>query len=172
MTDLINPSLLARVERSLRKRVKSDVHPHLLRCAAHAHSDDEFVASAARLLLDPKERQQWLAVWTWRLQHPQSADTMPADFEITSSDTLESLHHAANSAPRQNFQSAIATPVQIQNLREALSRELGESASDVLERELRAAESPVDLMERIETHLVGENQRVRFRDAAAVAFSA
>ncbi|MBC7955672.1 MAG: hypothetical protein H7Y33_07380, partial [Cytophagales bacterium] len=46
--------LVARVERSLRKRLNTNVKPHLLRCAAHARNEDEFMASAARLLLELK----------------------------------------------------------------------------------------------------------------------
>ena len=64
MADLINTRLFARVERSLRKRLNNiNVKPHLMRAALHARNEDEFMAAAARLLINAQERQDWLASW-------------------------------------------------------------------------------------------------------------
>ena len=151
MADLINPRLLARVERSLSKRLNTNVKPHLLRCAAHARSEDEFMASAARLLLNMPERQQWLASWATRRQ-ADGADTSPADLD-TSPTPLD--------APLQR--SFRISQAQRGRLREALAHELGPIAELLIENESQRADSVSELLTRLESHLEGEEQRARFR---------
>jgi hypothetical protein len=152
MADLINPRLLARVERSLRKRLNTNVKPHLLRCAAHARSEDEFMASAARMLLNVQERQQWLASWATR-RHIEGADTTPAELDTTTPSALD--------APLQR--SFRISPAQRDRLREALAHELGPIADLLLENESRRAESVSELLDRLESHIDGDEQRARFR---------
>jgi hypothetical protein len=154
MADLINPRLLARVERSLRKRLNTNVKPHLARAAAHARSEDEFMASAARLLLNMQERQEWLASWATR-RHAEHQDTTPAELDTTTPAALD--------APLQR--SFRITPAQRDRVREALAHELGPIADLLLENESRRAESVSELLERLEAHLEGEEQRARFRQS-------
>jgi hypothetical protein len=154
MADLINPRLLARVERSLRKRLNTNVKPHLVRCAAHANSEDEFMASAARLLLNVQERQQWLASWATRRQ-TEAHDTTPADLDTTTPSALDSPLH----------RSFRITPAQRDRLREALAHELGPIADLLLDKETNQADTVAELLKRLESHLEGEEQRARFRQA-------
>ncbi len=151
MADQINPRLLARVERSLRKRLNTDVKPHLLRCAAHAHSEDEFMASAARLLFNMQERQEWLASWATRRQ-VDGSDTAPADLDTTPTPL---------DAPLQR--SFRISQAQRDRLREALARELGPIADLLLANESQRADSVGELLTLLESHLEGEAQRARFR---------
>lgn len=152
MADLINPRLIARVERSLRKRLNTNVKPHLLRCAAHARSEDEFMASAARLLLNVQERQEWLASWATR-RHNEADDTTPAALDTTTPAGLD--------APLQR--SFRITPAQRDRLREALAHELGPIADLLLDNESQRADSVAELLTRLESHLENEEQRTRFR---------
>lgn len=152
MADLINPRLVSRVERSLRKRLNTDVKPHVLRCAAHARNEDEFMASAARLLFNPQERQQWLATWATRRQ-VEGGDTTPAELETTPD------------VPAQR--SLRITPAQRDRLRDALARELGPAAELLLARESERAGSVSELLERLESQLETDEQRTRFRRATA-----
>ncbi len=152
MADLINPRLIARVERSLRKRLNTNVKPHLQRCAAHAHSEDEFMASAARMLLNVQERQEWLASWATRRQS-EADDTTPAALDATTPAGLD--------APLQR--SFRITPAQRDRLREALAHELGPIADLLLDKESQRADSVAELLTRLESHLETEEQRVRFR---------
>lgn len=154
MTDLIHPRLFARVERSLRKRLNTNVKPHLTRCAAHAKSEDEFMAAAARMLINPQERQEWLASWATR-RHNESHDTTPADLDTTTPAALD--------APLQR--TFRITPAQRDRLREALAHELGPIADLLLDNECKRAESVGELVQRLEAHLEGEEQRARFRQA-------
>jgi hypothetical protein len=154
MADLINPRLFARVERSLRKRLNTNVKPHLLRCAAHARNEDEFMASAARLLLNMQERQEWLASWATR-RHIESHDTTPAELDTTMPGGLD--------APLQR--SFRITPAQRDRLREALANELGPIADLLLENESQRAESVSELLDRLESHIDGAEQRARFRQS-------
>jgi hypothetical protein len=152
MADLINPRLLARVERSLRKRLNTNVQPHLLRCAAHARSEDEFMASAARLLLNVQERQEWLASWATR-RKTEADDTTPGELDTTLPAALD--------APLQR--SFRISPAQRDRLRDALAHELGPIADLLLENESQRADSVDELLKRLEAHLEGDEQRARFR---------
>jgi hypothetical protein len=67
MSKPLSPRLLSRVDLSLKKRLNVDAHSHLVRIAAHAHSEQDFIQSASRLLLNPREREAWVAVWMARL---------------------------------------------------------------------------------------------------------
>jgi len=154
MADLINPRLLARVERSLRKRLNTNVQPHLLRCAAHARSEDEFMASAARLLLNVQERQEWLASWATR-RKTEADDTTPAELDTTTPAALD--------APLQR--SFRISTAQRDRVREALANELGPIADLLLENESQRADSVGELLKRLEAHLEGEDQRARFRNS-------
>lgn len=156
MADLINPRLLARVERSLRKRLNTNVMPHLLRCAAHAHSEDEFMAAAARMLLNLQQRQEWLASWATRRQVDVDVDdTTPAELDTTTPAGLD--------APLQR--SFRISPAQRDRLREALAHELGPIADLLLDNESQRADSVSELMALLESHLDGEEQRARFRQS-------
>ena len=154
MADLINPRLFARVERSLRKRLNTNVKPHLTRCAAHARSEDDFMAAAARMLINQQERQEWLASWATR-RHSEANDTTPAELDTTTPASLD--------APLQR--SFRITPAQRERVREALAHELGPIADLLLENESQRAESVSELLERLESHLDGDEQRARFRHA-------
>jgi hypothetical protein len=68
MPDLLSSRFIARVEQSLRKRINTDVRNHLIRVATHTQSEHEFVAGAARLLLNQTERERWLALWEERIR--------------------------------------------------------------------------------------------------------
>lgn len=154
MTDLINPRLFARVERSLRKRLNTNVKPHLTRCAAHAKSEDEFMAAAGRMLINQQERQEWLASWATR-RHQESLDTTPAALDTTTPASLDS--------PLQR--TFRITPTQRERLREALAYELGPIAELLLDNESQRAESVPELLRRLEAHLESEEQRARFRQS-------
>jgi hypothetical protein len=155
MADLINPRLVARVERSLRKRLNNiNVKPHLLRCAAHARSEDDFMAAAARLLINVQERQEWLASWATR-RHNDAHDTTPA--------ALDSTIPGALDAPLTR--SFRMTPTQRDRLREALAHELGPIADLLLDNESQRADTVSELLERLESHLENDEQRARFRHA-------
>ncbi|MET0334020.1 MAG: hypothetical protein ABW190_07090 [Rhizobacter sp.] len=153
MTDLINPRLFARVERSLRKRLNVNVKPHLTRCAAHAKSEDDFMAAAARLLLNQQERQEWLASWASR-RNVEGQDTTPAELDSTMPGTLDA-------APLQR--TFRITPAQRDRVREALAHELGPIADLLLNNEAERADSVAELLQRLEGHLESEEQRARFR---------
>lgn len=155
MADLITPRLLARVERSLRKRLNTDVKPHLARYAAHARSEDQFMASAARLLLDAQERHEWLAGWVTRRQ-VEDGDTGPAELDSTVPATLD--------VPLQR--SFHVSPEQVDRLRGALANELGPIADLLIENETVRSESVSELLGRLEAHLDDDEQRTRFRNAA------
>ncbi len=154
MSDIIHPRLFARVERSLRKRLNTNVAPHLKRCAAHAKSEDEFMAAAARMLLNLQERQAWLASWAVR-RHHEAADTTPADLDSTSPAPLDPPLH-------RTFR---ITPPQRDRLREALAHELGPIADLLLDTEAERADSVAELLQRLESHLESDEQRTRFRHA-------
>jgi hypothetical protein len=153
MDDLINSRLFARVERSLRKRLNTNVKPHLTRCATHAKSEDEFMAAAARMLLNLQERQEWLASWATARRHNESADTTPAELDTTTPATLD--------APlTRTFR---ITQAQRDRVREALAHELGPIADLLLDNEAGRSASVVELLNRLEAHLENDEQRARFR---------
>lgn len=138
----------------MRKRLNTNVKPHLLRCAAHAHSEDEFMASAARLLLNQQERQEWLASWAAR-RHIEAHDTTPAELDTTTPATLD--------PPIQR--SFRISSAQRDRLREALANELGPIADLLLENETQRADSVAELVSKLESHIEGEEQRARFRQS-------
>lgn len=158
MADPINPRLVSRVGRSLRKRLNTNVKPHLLRCAAHARTEDEFMASAARLLFNPQERQQWLAIWATRRQ-VEGGDTTPAD--------LETIPAALDAPMQRRFH---ITPAQRDHLRDALAHELGPIAELLIDNESQRSASVIELLERLESYLENDEQRARFRRATASGF--
>jgi hypothetical protein len=82
VTAVINARLVDRVERSLRKRLKTDVRPHLVRYAARATNEEEFVQSAGRLLADAQKRQLWIASWMPRI-HTETNDTTPVPLDMS-----------------------------------------------------------------------------------------
>lgn len=154
MSDLINSRLFARVERSLRKRLNVNVMPHLKRCATHAKSEDDFMAAAARMLINPQERQEWLASWASR-RHNEGADTTPAELDTTTPASLD--------APLQR--TFRITPQQRERVREALAHELGPIADLLLDNEAQRADSVTELLQRLESHLESDEQRARFRQS-------
>ena len=167
MPDLLPPRLLARVERSLRKRISADVHPHLLRCADHAHSPEDFVVSAARLLLNPAERAQWLASWRRRLQ--QAAEAQEAEGPTASAPApLDTTSPAAlGEAVQRSFH---ITPQQLAAIEEALVQELGPSGSLLVDREARHSESTDELLDRLQQHLPDDHGRARFVNSSLSHF--
>ncbi|MEY4563455.1 MAG: hypothetical protein RLZZ618_2732 [Pseudomonadota bacterium] len=166
---LISQRFLARVERSLLKRLNGDIHPHLVRFAAHAHSKEEFMASAARLLVNPREREQWLASWVTRLRAvPPDADsatapldTSPAPLDLDLDTTMPvMIDTPAARAPR-------ISDAQLVRVHVALSVELGSPAAlRVMEAELPYCESTTALLARLQTHLQSDSQRLRFVNSA------
>jgi hypothetical protein len=162
MTDLsLPPRLLARVERSLRKRISIDIRPHLLRAATHSRSQEEFIAAASRLLLNPREREHWLATWERRLQQDQdeanTTMTAPAELRDTTGPTdMDAPVHRSFSV----------SDSQLREIREALARELGPSAYLLVDAEAEHAGSAVELLARLQGHLPDEAQRARFVNAS------
>jgi hypothetical protein len=159
MPDLLPPRFLARVERSLRKRIHTDIRPHLIRCAAHAHSEEAFMASAARLLADPREREQWLASWRRRMQPvPSPADGAPAD--SAPAPLLDTTSPAALDAPVQRSFHLPAS--QVGAIRDALVRELGPMGGLLVDSESRQSASADELLSRLQRHLPDAHRRARF----------
>jgi hypothetical protein len=101
MSELLSPSLLAQVERSLRKRINFDVHSHLIRAAARVRTEQDFIAAAGRLLLNPKERESWILVWTARIQHRAAVlKNTPAHEETLSElSALDTAYHPEITSP-------------------------------------------------------------------------
>lgn len=164
MSDLIHPRLLARVERSLRKRLSVDVAPHLRRFAAQARTEDDFMTAAARLIASPREREEWLASWATRsldLDAPSAA--MPLD--TTTPGSLDSLPQ-----PLPKSRSFRISPAQLDRLREALAHELGPIASLLVETEAARSESAGELLARLQSHLDDEAQRARFVNSTLSKF--
>ena len=154
MADLISPRLLARVERSLRKRLNTDVAPHLARYATQARSEDQFMAAASRLLLDAHERQEWLSGWV-TAQHVDGGETAPAELDSTVPAVLdEPVQRSFHMSPEQG-----------DRLRGALANELGPIADLLLENEMARSDSVAELLSRLEAHLDDDEQRTRFRNA-------
>jgi hypothetical protein len=153
MPQPISDYLLARVERSLRKRVNVDVGPHLARCAAQARGDEEFLAAAARLLASPREREAWLAAWLVR--RTVADDTAPAP--------LDGTGMPVSSAPAPTAPHSFRIgPAQRERLRDALAHELGPIATLLIETEAARSASAGELLARLQTHLDDEAQRTRF----------
>ena len=129
------------------------------------------MASAARLLLNPREREQWLASWARRAQRElelaeaeagaaAGTDSSPAALDTTSPVGLD--------APVQR--SFHITPVQLENIREALAREIGPVASLLIDDESKRSESAAELLARLQTHLQDDHQRARFVNSSLSTF--
>jgi hypothetical protein len=164
MPDLLSPRFLARVERSLRKRINTDIHPHLLRFAAHSKCEQDLIASASRLLLNPKERERWVASWVQRLPKNAAFDaTLPASLDTTSPGHLQGVRHAIEDNTHQDstFESPV-TPEQLEEIRSALMTELGPAASALVDTEAARAHSTSDLLDRLQAYLPQAQQRIRF----------
>jgi hypothetical protein len=162
MSEPISVYLVDRVERSLRRRLNSDVRPHLLRYAARADNVDSFMSSAARLIVDSHERETWLASWTpsRRRRNPGSEpehdnnapdSTSPAPFDVLPAPGLR----LDDSTVEQVVQS--------------LAFEIGPMARKVVETELKQSHSVSELLYRLQGHLEDDERRRRFVAAATSA---
>ncbi|MGE5864406.1 MAG: hypothetical protein ACM32J_04845 [Rhizobacter sp.] len=165
MPQPISDRLLARVERSLRKRVSLDVRPHLARCAAQARSDEDFLAAAARLLASPREREGWLA--SWLVRRSESDDTAPAPLDGAGTPAPEGLPSGPAPFAQHSFR---ISPAQRERLRDALAHELGPIATLLIETEAARSASAGELLARLQTHLDDEAQRTRFVQATLSRF--
>ena len=145
--------------RSLRRRLNTDVTPHLQRFANHARSEDEFMAAAARLLLNMQERQLWLSSWATR-RHVDGGDTSPAELEGVAAVP------AAAAAPTAVQRAFNIAPAVRERVRQALANEVGPIADLLLDNESHRVDSMGELLSRLELHLDGAEQRARFRSAA------
>jgi hypothetical protein len=164
MPDLIHPRLLARVERSLRKRLNVDVGAHLRRFAAQARSEDHFMASAARLLVNPREREEWLASWARRDLPGEDSAPMPLD---TAPAPLDATPTVPGGLTQRSFR---ISPAQLTRVREALAHEVGPIASLLIQTEAARSESAGELLARLQAHLDDDEQRNRFAAATLSRF--
>ena len=163
MPQPISDRLLSRVERSLRKRVSLDVRPHLARCAAQARGDEDFLATAARLLASPREREAWLA--SWLVRRSESDDTAPAPLDglgSQGSPVMDGLPSVPAPLVQQSFRISLA---QRERLRDALAHEVGPIATLLIETEAARSASAGELLARLQTHLDDEAHRTRFVQA-------
>jgi hypothetical protein len=106
MSQPLSPRLLTRVDRSLKKRLNVDVHSHLVRMAAHAHTEQDFIMAASRLLLNPREREVWITVWMARLAARLAAtesEHLDDAQDTTGAGALDTSFNARNS----DFDSSI-----------------------------------------------------------------
>jgi hypothetical protein len=165
MNELLHPRLIARVERSLKKRLNTDVRPHLMRFAALARSEDEFLSAAARLLINPREREEWLAAWASRAQEDEGPESAPMPLDTTSPAPLDTV--PANLPTARSFR---ITPAQLARLRDALAHELGPIASVLIDTEAARSESAGELVARLQAHLDDEIQRTRFVNSTVSKF--
>jgi hypothetical protein len=164
MSEPINPSLVDRVERSLRRRLNSDVRPHLLRYAARAGDVDSFMSSAARLIADTHEREVWLASWTpSRRRRQYESDS---DHDTTAPDSTSPAPLAGVPPGGLSLGGAVTEQV-IQ----ALAFEIGPMARRVVETEVRQSHSVSELLYRLQAHIDDETHRRRFVAAATSALS-
>ncbi len=166
MPELLSPRLIARVERSLRKRINIDVHAHLVRAAAHANSEYEFIAAAARLLLNPRERELWLAMWNSRIESRMaeqlSHSTSPGLLDTTLDANLDTVYtnNADLDTPlERNFP---ISPDQLEEIRSAFVTALGPSAKELVDAEAKTAGSTSELLDRLQAHLHEDFRRERF----------
>ncbi len=157
---MINSRLIDRVERSLRKRLNIDVRAHLVRYAARAQSEEEFVNAAGRLLLDPRQRQHWLASWAPRI-HTETSDTSPAplDDPLAIDDHLDG---EGGLPTMPGFSPTYMSESELRVLREALAHELGPIASVLVDDEAALSHSASQLRDRLHAHLETDEQRTRF----------
>ena len=165
MPDSIHPRLLARVERSLRKRLNVDIGPHLQRFAAQARTEDDFMAAAARLLVNPREREEWLASWATRRlpgddTTPMGLDSAPAPLDAP----------ATGPGALVTQRSFRISPAQLTRIREALAHEVGPIAALLIETESARSESAGELLARLQAHLDDDDQRNRFVAATLSRF--
>lgn len=168
MVQTISDRLLARVERSLRKRLSTDARPHLERFAAVARTDEEFLAAAARLLASPREREAWLA--SWLMRRPDADDTAPAPLDALGPPAAappDARHSAPAPLAQQSFR---ISPAQLDRVREALAHEVGPIATLLVATEAARSASAGELLARLQTHLDSEAQRTRFVQATLSRF--
>jgi hypothetical protein len=101
MSELLSPNLLAQVERSLRKRINFDVHSHLTRAAARVRTEQDFIAAAGRLLLNPRERESWILLWTARIQQRAALQKNMHSHEesISELSALDTAYHSDMGGP-------------------------------------------------------------------------
>jgi hypothetical protein len=164
---MINPELFERVERSLRKRLHADIRLLLLRCAARARDESDFLVAASRLLADAGERKRWLA--SWPAANPlQRIDT--GNGGLTEPGPLDGSHdHAAESPENWNIPESVepeepaVSQAEVEGMRAALAQELGPIASLLVTKESAASKSVADLRDRLLSHLETEAERLRFR---------
>lgn len=162
MSELIPPRLLVRVERSLRKRLHVDIAPHLKRFAAQARSEDEFMTAAARLLVNPREREEWLASWATRRLFADDSAPMPLDSGPAPLDGPPGI-----GAVQRSFR---IHPAQLARIRDALAHEVGPIAAVLVDTEAARSESAGELLARLQTHLDDDGQRRRFAAATQATF--
>lgn len=150
----------------MRKRLDSDIRPHLLRCAAHAEGVDAFMAAAARLLVDAREREHWLASWSPRRRHrdPEADETAAPD--ITAPGELDLNLNLTSASHTPGLQ---VKPYQLERLRKALAFEVGPVAKLLIETESQQSTSMAELLTRLQTHLEDQLQRQRFLDSVTAA---
>ncbi|MET0351915.1 MAG: hypothetical protein ABW067_19110 [Rhizobacter sp.] len=165
MPDSIHPRLLARVERSLRKRLNVDIGPHLQRFAAQARTEDDFMTAAARLLVNPREREEWLASWATR--RLPGDDTAPMGLDSTPA-PLDAPATGPGALVKQR--SFRISPAQLTRIREALAHEVGPIAALLIETESARSESAGELLARLQAHLDDDDQRNRFVAATLSRF--
>jgi hypothetical protein len=157
---MINPELFDKVERSLRKRLHADIRLLLLRCAARARDESEFLVAASRLLADAQERRRWLESW-------------PAANPSLRSDTDNAPLTAPGNLPDESWEAVdVALPppptfgqAEMEGLRAALAQELGPIATLLVEQEAARSKSVADLRDRLLSHLETDQERLQFRRA-------
>jgi hypothetical protein len=154
---LIHPRLVDRVERSLRKRLNTDIRAHLERYAARAQSEEDFVNAAGRLLLDMKVRQQWLASWASRIHH-ESSDTSPAPLDEPPREPSSNGLSDSLTGARPDW----IEETDWQQLRDAFTQELGPVAPVWMDDEAAHVQSPSQLRERLFGRLETDEQRANF----------
>lgn len=164
MSEPISAYLVDRVERSLRRRLNSDVRPHLLRYAARADDVDGFMSSAARLIVDAHERETWLASWTpARRRRNPDAET---EQDGNSPDSTSPAPFDALPAPGLRLDDST-----VEQVVQSLAFELGPMARKVVETELRQSHSVSELLYRLQGHLDDDERRGRFVAAATAALA-
>lgn len=164
---MINPELFERVERSLRKRLHADIRLLLLRCAARARDEGEFLVAASRLLADANERKRWLASWPaanplQRMDTGSGGLTEPAPLDgplASPPGHMESWDIVDVTEPEVPAVSA----AEVEGLRAALAQELGPIATLLVAKESVPSKSVADLRDRLLSHLETDAERLRFR---------
>jgi hypothetical protein len=161
MPELLSPRLVARVERSLRKRINIDIHGHLVRAAAHASDEYEFITAAARLLLNPRERELWLLTWNARIQS-RMADRQAQSTTTTSPGSLDTTYTSNVDLDTPIERYFPIAPDQLEEIRSAFVTALGPSASELVDNEAKTASSTSELLDRLQTHLHEDFKKERF----------